>query len=264
MSGAIPRLLGGGRTGSAAVAGARRERGALQEALGKLALAGGMGAAGLAWVIARPEPVTLGRGVLLLCLVAAVAASARLRLRIGSKTYLYVANIPLYLLATLFAPPVAMVATGVGIATRELSICRRCQNSVGQVSGQIGRWMLLTGGVAALFGAFSPEYVLFAGMLAGVLLWLGDLVTAALILLPPDGRSPGARILALVQQSYAAELMQYLIGLFALGLFDTSGGWLDMLYVPLIVLSSVLLYIYLKTIDEMNQAAASIATPAKE
>jgi hypothetical protein len=223
-----------------------------------------VGAAGLSWVVSPPGSLAVGQEVLLLCLVAAVAVSARLRLRIGTKTYLYVANIPLYLLATLFPPAVAMVVAGVGIALRELSICRRCQNTVGQVAGQIGRWMLLTGGVGALFGLFGPDELLFAGALAGVLLWLGDLVTAAVILFPAAGQPLGTRIVHLVQQSYAAELMQYLIGLFVLGLFSTNSGWLGLLYLPLIVLSGALLYIYLKTIDEMNQAAVSLRPRSRE
>jgi hypothetical protein len=152
-----------------------------------------------------------------------------------------------------------MTAIGVGLATREITICRKCNNTAGQVAGQIGRWMLLSFTVSSVMRWWSADYLLFAGAVAGLMLWLGDVCTSPLVVMTSPGQNGFAKIGRLLKQSYAGELMQYLIGLFTLGLLGPGTGLLGLVYVPSILLSVVLLYLYLKAADEMSQAGQVLA-----
>lgn len=220
----------------------------------------------VAWAAERPVPLASTDEALLLMLTAAVGASYWFPIRIGKRTHLYLASIPLYLLCALYAPAVGMTAIGIGLATRELTICRRCNNTPGQVAGQIGRWMLLSFIVSSVVRLWPADYLLFAGALAGVMLWLGDVWTSPLVVLSGPGEGGVRKILRLMRQSYAGELMQYLIGLLTLGLLGPGSGLLGLVYVPSIILSVVLLYLYLKAADEMSQSSPALAgeAPAEE
>lgn len=193
--------------------------------------------------------------LLLLVLVATLALSRLFPIRIGETTQLCMGSVPLYLLCTVFVPPVAAVAAALALAVREWTTCRRCHTTIADVEAQVGRWMLLILGVSSLVQLFPNDEVLFAGALAGILLWAGDVLT-----LPPAMlRGSWGKCLGLSGQlaraSYAGELTQYVIALFALAFIKGSDNYgITALYIPLILMTLGLLYLYLKE-AEADQAA---------
>lgn len=207
---------------------------------------------GLAWAAQRPMLVSPGSQVLLLFLIAAVIGSHWLPIRVGKTTQLYLSSVPLYLLCCLFSPPVAAVATGLGMLAREISVCRRCGNTAGDIAAQVGRWTLLSFAVSAVVSLFPASYILYGGALAAVLLWLGDVCTSPFVLAPITGEDPFTIVTKAAKTSYAGELMQYLIGLFTLASLRSGSEWIGVVYLPLIVLSLVLLYVYLRAADELS------------
>lgn len=223
-----------------------------QMLVGAVLFVGAIATAGVAWSAQRPVPLPAANEVFLLVLITAVAASQWLPIRIGKATHLYFASVPLYLLCCLFAPPVAMVGTGIGMLTREISICRRCGNTAGDVTAQVGRWMVVSFGVSTVVHLFAAEYILFAGALAAILLWIGDVISSPFVLTPASGREALHTMARAARSSYAGELMQYLIALFTLALLRSGVDWLGLLYIPLILMSLLLLYLYLKGMDDMR------------
>jgi hypothetical protein len=197
---------------------------------------------------------------LLFLLTGAVAGSRLWPIRIGKSTRIYVASIPLYLVTCVFVPPVAALAVGIGMLSREVSVCRACKNAAGSISAQVGRWMLLAFGVSAMVHGFPQAYEGFGLMLAAPLLWIGDVLTCPLVFTPATGVRPAKVMAMAARQSYAGELMQYFIAmltllLFRTGILWTGVLWVDVLSLLLIVAPVILLYLYLKGEDALEREA---------
>jgi hypothetical protein len=209
------------------------------------------------WVAAPPDSLAWSDLPLMVILIAAVAGSRRWPIHIGRSTRLYLASVPLYLLACLFAPPVAALATACGMAIRELGACRECQNAPGTVASQVGRWALLSLCASGLAHAFGPAYLGYAALLAALALWLGDIVSCPLAFGPIAGQGPLALMRRVAAQSSAGELMQYLIALLTLVLFRTgiliTGVlWVDALSLLMVLLTLALLYLCLRGAESLD------------
>jgi hypothetical protein len=191
---------------------------------------------------------------LLTVLTLAISGSRMWPVRVGQATRVYVASVPLYLLACLFAPPVAAAAVGMGMLGREISVCRECGNHVGTLAAQVGRWMLISCIVSAVVHAFPSAYLAYAAALGAGLMYAGDVLTSPFVFSPITGIGPRELIGTVVRQSYSGELMQYLIAmltllLFRTGILWTGILWVDMLAILMVMLPIVLLYLYLKAED---------------
>lgn len=164
-------------------------------------------------VLLATTHATPGFDPLAIALMAAVVVANYISLPIGHAARLWFTSVPLYLMAALLSPPVAMLAAGIGMGVKEIAICRKCGNTVEQVVGQVGRWMFLILGASALFQLADP---LFVGVLVVPLLWLGDVATAPLVL---RGRPSVTLYRSLVRQTWTDEWMQYILAYFALPAF---------------------------------------------
>lgn len=181
-----------------------------------LGLAGCFSAA--EWV---QSSASLPNGLLAPILVSALLLSNFISLPVGAKARIWLFNIPVLLIAALFPPPVAMVLVGMGIGAKEILVCRRCANTAAQAAGQTGRWMFL-----AFFGAVVAHLggVLITGVLLCPLLWLGDVLTAPLVV---SFGSLSATVKRLLTQTWEDELMQYMTAYFMLPFFvNQDGQWL--------------------------------------
>lgn len=149
-------------------------------------------------------------------LVGALMLSNYVSLPVGGKARIWFFNIPAFLIVALFAPPVAMMLVGIGMGAKEVLTCRRCQNSADVVAAQTGRWMFL-----ALGGALIAQSgdVLITGLLLCVLLWLGDVLTAPLVV---SFGSVSATIKRLLARTWEDELMQYMTAYFMVPFFLTQ------------------------------------------
>lgn len=213
-------------------------------------------AAVAAWMLARPASLSVRDQVLLICLAAGIVASGWFPIHVGSKTNLYVSGLPLYLLAALFAPPLAVGAVAVGMLTREASLCLRCANTVSQIMAQVGRWMLIVLAVSSIMHAVPGAFLVAAGVGAVFLLWLGDVVTCPLVLSLPPGVNLSKTIWRIAQRSYLGELMQYLTAFLLFAMLQTGFDWSLFLIGPQIVVLMILLYLFMKGEEDLAQALA--------
>jgi hypothetical protein len=219
------------------------------------------------WVVVvlatNPSTIASRDVALLLALTLVISGSRMWPVRVGKATRVYVASVPLYLLTCLFSPPVASAAIGMGMLGRETSIYRQCDNQLGTVATQIGRWMILSFAVSSIVHAFPAAYLAYAAALGAGLMYAGDLITCPFLLGPVTGRRPWELIRAVARQSYAGELMQYLIAmltllLFRTGILWTGILWVDILATLMVVLPIVLLYLYLKAEDAARRSESPV------
>jgi hypothetical protein len=154
---------------------------------------------------ASPPRITSPLAVAALATSIPLAAHVSLKLRTGARLYFTGASI--LLTVVLLAPALAIVVMGVGMGTKELIVCKRCQNTAWQVLGQTGRWMLIA--LCASVLAHLTDVLIMSAFVGGVL-WLSDVATAPLVLLP---RVPlQALYRSLIVGSFEGELLQYLTG----------------------------------------------------
>ncbi len=219
---------------------------------------------GIAFVTHPITSVNHADTLVVLVLAAGVAASRQWPVRLGTATRLCVASVPLFLLSTLFGPVLATVGVGAGMLTGELLICRRCQNTAGDVGSQVGRWMLLSCGVSSLIHLPLLVNSVWAGLLAGILLWSGDTFTCPVVFSPITGKDPLTTIAMTWRRSWPGEPMQYLIAMLALLLvradLEVAGVvWVDLVAIVMVVLPIVLLYMYLSGEEDLKRASAFLS-----
>src|SRR5919109_350098 len=170
-----------------------------------------------AWITAPlriGSPETVRVTLLALGLMIAIVAANRFPIPIRRQQKVYMATVPVYLLAVLVPPPLAATAAGVGMLLSELSLRARRRNTVGDIASEVGRWVLvvLLGAlVAHLPGEGALHTVSLVG--AAVVLGAGDIVSCPLGLAPLTGEPPLKIIVAVARQASLMEGAQYLMGL---------------------------------------------------
>jgi hypothetical protein len=213
----------------------------------------------VAWTSHPPAPLSWPQYGLLVVLALSVVASRRWPIRVGESTRINFSSVSLFFLTCLFVPALSAVAVGAGMLLAELSVCRSCHNTSGDVMAQVGRWMLLACGVSAVVHVWSADYLVYTGMVAALLLWAGDILTCPLLLSPMTGKDPLTVIAVVLRQSYLGEMMQYLVGVLSLlffisGFTSTTFWWADLEGALMIILPISLLYVFLKSEDEMQRS----------
>lgn len=203
------------------------------------------------WRVALPSMSLRQHATLLVALCLAVVLSRFWPIRIGSATRLYLSSIPLYLLTCAFDPVVAASAVAGSLLVREIATCRECANRSGTILAQVGRWTLLSYGVSSLVHLWSTDYLMIMGVFAGLVLWLGDIITCPLVFAPITRQRPRSIITSAFKQSFIGEMMQYTIAWLCLMLgmsaLNSSDGWIAAANVVVtIIFTVVLLYLYLK------------------
>jgi signal transduction histidine kinase len=149
-----------------------------------------------------------------LFLIGAIVVANRFPIPIRRQQKIYMASVPVYLLAVLVPPPLAATAAGVGMLLSELSMRARRGNPASTIASEVGRWVLvvLLGAlVAHLPGAGALHTVWLVG--AAVVLGAGDFVSSPLGLAPLTGEPPLKIIVAVARQASLMEGVQYLMGL---------------------------------------------------
>ncbi len=174
-------------------------------------------------------------GVAALCMVVAVVAAYQFPLSVRPKVKVYLASVPFYLLVALAPPALAVAAGGAAALLGELSVRRARGNTVGDVASEGGRraLVLLGGALVAHRGGATPDVP--ALVLAALVLWVGDILTAPLVLAPLSGEAPGRIVGAVARETWLAEGAQYLLGLLG-ALAAARAPWAPALLVaPLVV-----------------------------
>ncbi|HKO23444.1 MAG TPA: HAMP domain-containing sensor histidine kinase [Chloroflexota bacterium] len=159
-------------------------------------------------------PQTVPVMLVALGLVSALVVANRFPIPIRRQQKIYMASVPVYLLAVLVPPPLAATAAGVGTLLGELVMRARRGNSAGTIASEVGRRalvVLLGALVAHLPAEGALHTVLWVG--AALVLGAGDIITCPLVLAPLTGEPPLKIIVAAAQQASLMEGAQYLMGL---------------------------------------------------
>jgi len=182
-----------------------------------------------------------------LFLVVAVVLAYRFPIHIRRDVKIYMASIPLYLIASLLSPPLAAVTAGLGVLTSQLNIRSQRGGYLSDVATETGRWIIvvLLGSIVAHLP--MTDAVLAYIVAAGVL-WTGDMLTCPLVLSPISGEAPWRIVDAMVQEVGVAEAAQYLVGLLGV-LAAMQRTWA----LILLALPTVLVYLAFKRAKELHE-----------
>lgn len=215
-------------------------------------------ALGIAWFY-RLQPQGRNIGVaqvlLALLLLSATAASSRFPIHIRVSSKVYMGSAVLFVTAVLLPPALAATTSGLGLLIGELSVKKSTGNPPAVAISQVSRWILLI--LAASFVAHL-RILPGAGNLvpylsAASILWVGDMLSFALVASPFTGEAPLHAVTNMVTEGGVVEASQYLVGL--MGVFETSHGlWtLSLLFLPVL-----LVYIAFKNTKEMHDETRKI------
>jgi hypothetical protein len=185
------------------------------------------------WVATNPG--LSGSPWITIALIAALVLSNFVSLPLDRGARLWISSIPCFLIAATLAPAAAMAAMGLGMGIKEIAVCRRCGNTASQVAGQVGRWMFLAV-IGSALCHLGP--LLLTGAFLGIFLWIGDILTAPLVL------SAGTiwfaapyTISGLMKTSWSGEFMQYLSAYFVLPVFVDDNNNLFVVLLTLVLIS---------------------------
>jgi hypothetical protein len=153
--------------------------------------------------------------LLSLFLVAGLMLSYPFPLHIRLKTKIGIGSVPLYLMAALLPPPLAAVAAGIGVFGGHLLVKQQRGTYLSDIVTESARWVLViaAGALAGHLPLFTGESSFAPFIVVGGVLWLGDVCTLPLALVPITGERPDRIILSTMRQAGLAEATQYIVGM---------------------------------------------------
>ncbi len=219
-----------------------------QPAVG-LALAGcGVLSIGAAWARSGALGISLSTWALAVTLAGAVVAAYYYPIHVRHQTKVVLVTVAYYLLAVLVPPPLAAAAAGLGALSGEVSRRRISGAYPSDIAGEVGRRILivLIGAAVAHLGMGAvPSPPALLG--AAVALFVLDALSVSLVLAPVSGELPRQALVATVQETAAAEGMQYVVAVIG-AVAATRYLWtLALLAVP-----CALVYVAFKSMKEMH------------
>jgi hypothetical protein len=208
-------------------------------------------ALGGAWLISGPASYPLGTrpGDLLLAAALAcwIVAGYQFPIHVGRCQKIEMVTISLYLMAVLL-PVVPLACTGatLGILAGEMLVRAKRGNYYTDVATATGRWtiVMLAG---ATFSHATGSHSVLSLLGTAAIMWVGDAVTAPLVIAPMTGERPVRFMLSNVRASALAEGAQYL-----LGVLGVLAGSVEIWALGLLVPPTILVYMALKSVKEVQ------------
>lgn len=159
-------------------------------------------------LLAFPALSGLGSQVAIASALAlALLATRNMHLHLHSGFKLKFGSVPLFLMAALLAPPIAIVTAGVARFAREWNGRRTTGLFVSDIVTDVSRWMLVV--AAASFVAHAGfGYTAFA---AATIMVAGDVLTSPLVLSPIMGKHPLQVISLVGRDAGLPEVAQYVV-----------------------------------------------------
>lgn len=209
-----------------------------------------------AGLLADPSgTISVTTAVVVLGLVAAVVMAYQVPIQIDSHQKIYIASVPLYLIAVLLPAGLAPVAAGLSILTAELSVSSRRGLQTSDIATATGRWVIIVLAGTSVAHLPGGGGWLDALPLIGtaIVLWIGDVLTVPLALAPISG-DPILKILKVtVREAGVVEGAQYVLGILG-ALAATQQIWT----LALLVLPVALVYRACKAGKEMQDSTRQI------
>jgi diguanylate cyclase (GGDEF)-like protein/PAS domain S-box-containing protein len=230
-----------------------------QPVLGVATASVAVGLVAATWLVV-PRRIALDHGdvstlALAVALVAAYILTNHYPIHIRSDMPVCVGSVPALLIAALLPVPQAALAFLIGKGIGELTVRKERGGYYSDVASQAGRWVIV--GIAGSIVAHLPtvpgvDY--HAPLIAAVaVMWLGDIVTAPLVLYPIIGDSPLRIMRAVAREAGAAEGAQYLVG--TLGVLAAQGARWSIL---LLAFPTVLVYLAFKSARDMRETSRNL------
>jgi diguanylate cyclase (GGDEF)-like protein/PAS domain S-box-containing protein len=240
------------------------ERLLTQPFIGVLSILLGIGATAGAWstmpstrhAFSSPFPILLASALTILVVLA-----YRFPIHIWHEAKVYMASVPLYLMAVLLFPPLAMVAAGLGKFGGEMAVRKQTGGYMSDIASQVGRWILVAfaGSIVAHISIGIEGLRTVPLVLAGAVLWLGDIVTCPVLLCPVSGLPPRRIIIMVGREAGPAEAAQYLIGILG-GLAALQAAWgLILLFLP-----TAFIYRAFKSAKDMHESTKHLLASVVE
>src|SRR5947209_8311809 len=135
--------------------------------------------------------VTVRVFALAICLAVAVVLSYRFPIHVQPNTKIYMGSAALYLITVLLSPLVAGIAAGLSVMAGNLMVSRERGLYPSDMVTDASRWTLLVlAGSSIAHASFFATTLVLPYAAAGVVLWMGDLLTAPLLFSPMSGSAP--------------------------------------------------------------------------
>ncbi|MEP7356306.1 MAG: HD-GYP domain-containing protein [Anaerolineales bacterium] len=217
--------------------------------------AGGLALAGLGWAWAATPGLRAGRewiatGAVVAFLAGVLVWAGTHPLHLRHQTKVYLATLPMYLMAVLAPPPLAALAAAAGVLIGQLKMRPQTENYPSDIATAVSRWSLIVLG-ASVFAHWPgdagwPLLLRLGGTAA--LMYTLDVLTVAFELSPMSGEPPLKIVAAVVRAGGQYEWAQYLVAMLA-GAAALFLAWtLLLLVVPI-----HLIYTAFKNAKEVNE-----------
>ncbi len=195
------------------------------------------------------EPVILGNILVGVLLVLSAILTSKYPIHIRYHTKISMVTVPLYLLAVLLPPQLAVLFAGLGLVIIELLMRRQLGSTLTDMLTSISRWILIifVGTQIAHIPLANDltEIPLLFGVAAAM--FVGDMVSVSFQIAPMCGESPWHVFKATWHESAIPEGAMYLIGILG-GLAAFREIW----SLPLLILPTVITYQAFKNVKEMR------------
>src|SRR5579859_8035828 len=218
----------------------------------------GLGALVAVW-IGVPFSTTLMAGLtttlVAIGLVVSVILAANFPIHVRYRQKIEINSAPLYLMAVLLPPALAVTAAGLAILTAELVVRGRRGTYPSDIATQVGRMLIVTLACTLVahipIGPGAAQLALLAG--AAVTMWIVDLLTGPFLIQPLTGEPFLQIIRASVREAAPAEAAQYIVGLLG-ALAAAQQIWA----LPLLILPTALVYLAFKNAKEMHDSTRQL------
>jgi hypothetical protein len=203
-----------------------------------------------AWLMST-EPVILGDILVGLLLVLSAVLTSKYPIHIRYHTKISMMTVPLYLLAVLLPPHLAVLFAGLGLVIIELLMRRQLGSTLTDMLTSSSRWILI------IFLGTQIAHIPRAHDLAEILLlfgvaatmFVGDMVSVSFQIAPMCGESPWHVLKTTLHESAIPEGAMYLIGILG-GLAAFREIW----SLPLLILPMAITYQAFKNVKEMRSS----------
>jgi diguanylate cyclase (GGDEF)-like protein/PAS domain S-box-containing protein len=142
-----------------------------------------------------------------------------------------------------------------------MAVRKQTGGYMSDVASQVGRWILvaLAGSLVAHISIGIEGLRTLPLVLAGAVLWLGDIVTCPVLLCPISGLPPRRIVTMVGREAGPAEAAQYLIGILG-GLAAMQAAWgLILLFLP-----TVFIYRAFKSAKDMHESTKHLLASVVE
>jgi hypothetical protein len=195
--------------------------------------------------------------VLATALAVGVVLSYRFPVHIQRSTKVFAASVILFLMASLLDPPLACISAAVAVFSGSWFMRSEGSLLLSDIATDASRLSLcvLAASAVAHWTPIAGDRPLML-LPAGLVLWLGDILTAPLIYYPITRDPPTVMIARLFRESGAAEAYQYLLGMLGALAEMQQPGALLLLAVPVVPL-----HIAFKATKETQDSTSMCSKP---